>query len=507
MRMHAFGRAILICLTALVPAGCTLSPSPLTNEELQNLADSSSARVTADQEPFSGPVSLYEAMARALKYNLDFKVEIMQQSLRSAEFRFSHYNLLPSAVVNSGYVARDSYLATGEHNIITSVDRPPTTTSYEKKPRTADFTFSWNILDFGLSYIRARQAGDKVLIAEETKRKVVQRIIEDVRTAFWRAVSAERMLSKLAALEERTKTVLASTRRLFAEKETSPITALTYERELVEIRRTAEELARELSVAKTQLAALMNAPPGAAFELADAGADASAPVLDIDEKAVIETALVNRAELRDVTYQKRINRREAHAALVELLPGIQLYAGENYDSNKYLEHNHWVTWGAKASWNLLRVFQYPAKRNVIEAQDALLDARTLALTMAVMTQVHVSRIRYAYASRELLTAREYHDVQQRLLKQMRTEAQAERISEQTLVREEMNGLVAEAKRDISFAALQNAFANMFASAGLDPYGSDFDSSESVTDLTIRLKALWIERGDFGAGHRIVFAQQ
>ena len=505
--MKTFLRTALVGLAAISPAGCSISPSPFTNQELQNLSESSSARVTANQESFAGPVTLYEAMARALKYNLDFKVEIMQQSLRGAELRLSHYNLLPSAVANSGYVSRDSYLSTGEHNLKTNVDRPPTTTSYEQKLRTADFTFSWNILDFGLSYIRARQAADKVLIAEEAKRKVIQRVIEDVRTAFWRAVSAERMLSKLAALETRTKTVLANTRRLYVERETSPITALTYERELVEITRTTEELARELSVAKAQLAALMNVTPDTPFTLAETGSLAQTPILDVDEKEMIETALINRAELRDVTYQKRINRHEAHAALLELLPGIQLYAGQNYDTNKYLENNRWVTWGAKASWNVMRIFQYPAKRTVIDAQDDLLDARTLALTMAIMTQVHVSRIRYAFAARELVTAREYNEVQQRLLKQMRNEAVAGRISEQTLVREEMNALVAEAKRDIAFSALQNAFANVFASTGLDPYGSDFDVSEGVHDVAIRLKALWIERGDFGAKHKIVIAQQ
>ena len=136
-----------------------------------------------------------------------------------------------------------------------------------------------------------------------------------------------------------------------------------------------------------------------------------------------------------------------------------------------------------------------------------MQARALALTMAVMTQVHVSRIRYAHASRELATARELHDVQQRLLTQMRNEAKAERISEQTLVREEMNALVAEAKRDIAFASLQNAFANVFASVGIEPYGSGLVLDDNVKDVALRLKALWIERGDFGGSYRIALAQE
>ena len=47
---------------------------------------------------------------------------------------------------------------------------------------------SWNLLDFGVSYYRARQQADQVLIAEERKRKVVQNILADTRNAYWRAL-------------------------------------------------------------------------------------------------------------------------------------------------------------------------------------------------------------------------------------------------------------------------------------------------------------------------------
>jgi outer membrane protein TolC len=494
-------------LASVAVAGCTISPEPFSLGQIQVLADSNAARVTANQEPISGPISLHEAMARALKYNLDYKVEHMQQSLRTAELTMSHYNLLPNAVANSGYTARDSYMSSGERNLTTGVETAPRETSQEKRASVSDMTFSWNILDFGLSYVRAQQSADRVLMAEEARRRVIQRVIEDVRTAYWRAVSADRMVKKLVQLEGRTKAALKNAKSLFDGNEASPITGLTYERELIEIERTAQELRRELSVAKTQLAALMNVKPGTSFALSGDEINAKAPNLSIDEREMTAKALLHRPELRDIAYQRRINEREAHAALLELLPGIQLYGGVNYDTNKYLDHNRWVGWGAKASFNLVKVFQYPHRKDVVGAQENLLEARALALTMAVMTQVHVSRIRYAHVAAELVTARNYLDVQDRLVRQMRTEASAERISEQTLVREEMNTLVAEAKRDIAFASAQNAFANVFASMGLDPYASDIDTSLSVKALSAQIKALWLERGDFSAHNKIKLAQR
>jgi hypothetical protein len=71
----------------------------------------------------------------------------------------------------------------------------------------------------------------------------------------------------------------------------------------------------------------------------------------------------------------------------------------------------------------------------------------------------------------------------------------------------MNTLVAEAKRDIAFASAQNAFANVFASMGLDPYAADIDTTLSVKALSAQIKGLWLERGDFSAHGKIKLAQR
>ncbi|WP_244442591.1 TolC family protein [Azospirillum lipoferum] len=69
--------------------------------------------------------------------------------------------------------------------------------------RTGDLGFTWNVLDFGVSYLRARQSSNLVLVADERRRRVVQGILQDVRTAYWRAVAAERLLERIEPLERR----------------------------------------------------------------------------------------------------------------------------------------------------------------------------------------------------------------------------------------------------------------------------------------------------------------
>ena len=414
--------------------------------------------------------------------------------------------MLPQVVANSGYALRSNESASSSLDVVSRIESLKTSTSQEKRINTEDIGFSWNVLDFGLSYIRAQQSADKSLIAEEAKRKVVQRIIEDVRTTYWRAVSAERLMRKLSLLESRTAQALSNTRKLYQDRETSPITALTYERELVEVKRTIQELERDLKVSKTQLAALMNIPPDEEFSIVVPQRTSKSPQLGMNVNEMVTFAMLNRPELRDVAYQRRINERETDAALLELLPGIQLDAGLNYDSNDFLLNNSWAGLGYKASWNLLKAFQIPKKREVIEMQDELLHQRELALTMAIWTQVHVSNVRYMHMRRELKTADEYLDVQKRLVNQMRAEAKAEHVSEQTLIREEMNTLVAEVKHDIAFASLQNGYANVFASMGLDPYEGVLDPNLSVSELAAQLEKMWAERGDSRVKAKLAAAQ-
>ncbi len=496
--MISVSRSFLVFLSgaALLLSGCSVMPQAFTASQLIGSADDRLERVTADQEPVQAPISLDEAMARALKYNLDQKVEIMQHALRVKELDLTHYNMLPNFVANSGYAARDKYSGGLSLSLETLQPSLQPSTSQEKKLKTADVGFSWSILDFGLSYVRARQAADKALIAEEMRRKVVHRILEDVRTAYWRAVSADRLIARLSALEGRTTKAIANARSLYDTRQTSPITALTYERELVEITRTVQELQRELSISKSQLAALMNVPPGEEIRLSLPTRDKDLPKLCVPAKDMLRTAMLNRPELREVSYQQRINEHEADAALIELLPGFNVLAASNYDSNDLLQSNNWLNWGAKASWNLLRVFQYPARKRVIEAQGELLDSRSLALTMAVMTQVHVSRTRFMHYGRELKTAAHYFDVQRRLLNQLRVEAGGDRISEQTMIREEMNTLVAEVKYDLAYASVQNAYANVFASMGIEPYSVEGFTHLNVKELSDILRHGWFSRGDY-----------
>jgi hypothetical protein len=143
----------------------------------------------------------------------------------------------------------------------------------------------------------------------------------------------------------------------------------------------------------------------------------------------------------------------------------------------------------------MNIFRLPAEKEKIKAQGQLLDQRQLALTTAVGLQVEVSRVRYAMRLQELTTSKRYYEVQEKIEHQVDAGFKAEKLSRQTLIREEMNTLVSRMRYDMALADLQNAYANVYASLGIDPVEPNMDTTEPVNVLASKLRVMWADRRD------------
>lgn len=486
-------RTIFTMGAILFLGGCAIIPEPLSDLEVSSFASEVESEVTAGQDVIDGPVSLFDAMSRAIRYNLDHRVQVREAALREQQLGFAHYSMLPAAVINAGFADRNNEAGGGSRRLPIGTgpigaDTPSTST--ERDVFTSDLQLSWNILDFGLSYVRARQASDRILIARENRRKVIHRIVEDVRTVYWRAVTARRLVASLQRLGSRVERAIDDTQSLSSDASASPLTALTFERELVEIKREIQRLSGDLAVANLQLAALMNVRPGTTFHVVIPRKMTPPPFLRLDADDMVSQALERRPELLEVAYEQRINDQDARAALLEMLPSLGASVGPNWSSNALLFNQNYVSWGAQASWNLLKVFSYPARRAEVEARDDLLRTRSLAVTMAIMTQVHVSRAQLIHARRRFKSARHFMHVQRRILRQIRRSLDAGKVSEQTAIREEMNTLVARVKLDLAYVDVQNAYGAAHAAMGINPFAHIDVDRGSVDDLSASLGEGW-----------------
>lgn len=82
--------------TAMVGmAGCAVSVDPFSEDELKFLTENRLSSYTANQEAVTRPISLYEAMARAVKYNLDYKAELYEEALQANELNLVSFDAFP----------------------------------------------------------------------------------------------------------------------------------------------------------------------------------------------------------------------------------------------------------------------------------------------------------------------------------------------------------------------------------------------------------------------------
>lgn len=499
-------KKLLAAISALALVGCATEPKPLTIEDRKAFSKFLSDNLTAGQVKPAEPITLYEAMARALKYNLDHRVKMMEASLAKRDFTLARYDVLPQLVANSGYYSRDNDPGASSLSLLSGQQSLEPSTSSERQLFTTDLTASWNVLDFGLSYIRAQQLGDEALIYQERQRKAINEIMEDVRITYWRAASAERLSRELAAIQADVNDAYEKSRRLYKNRKTSPLSALAYQRELNEILDEAQRLQHELTLEKKRLAQLMNLPAGQDFSIVLPDRKQAPAIFGLPLGEAIRVALDNRPEVREAAYRIRMGDRDLTKALLEALPGVELYGAFNYDTNDFLFNNDWAAWGARASWNVIRVFETPKRRQRAKAQIMLERQRALATAMAVSSQVHVSIVRYAAMQRSLETAKRSHHVQREILSQIKASADARNTSYQTLIRERMNMIVAEARYDIAYADVQDAYAGVHAAMGADPFGSDITGAEDISTLTKSLRKLWMTReGKETAGEQAVYS--
>jgi len=210
-------------------------------------------------------------------------------------------------------------------------------------------------------------------------------------------------------------------------------------------------------------------------------------------------ALRNRPEIRESSYAIRIGQGELRKAALEALPGLQLYGGIDANSNDFLFNQDWVSYGARVSWNLIKVFETPTRKRRAKAKLELEKRRAMAAAMAVMTQVHISRVRYQSLMKEYRTASRGTMVQTDILNQITAMSKARSASKQTLVREQMNAIISEAERDATHAELQEASAKIYTAMGYDPYAADVTGQEDIQTLSESLRILWTARSAAPAG--------
>jgi outer membrane protein TolC len=468
--MNAFHRpaaCLLAPVVVAVLAGCAVPREPIGLDARMATIQADRVKMFAQQEPVQGPITLDEAMARAIKYNLDHRVKLMEEAMAQRQLDLSRADLLPRLVASAGYSWRENDLASSSRDVVTGQQSLVPSTSTDRSLRTADLALSWNVLDFGVGYFTAAQQADRTLVAGERRRKVLHLLMQQTRQAYWQAVGAQMLEDRIGPVLTLARQALDDSRKVEVEKLRSPLEALNYQRQLIEIVRQLQAVRDELAQAKPRLASIMNMEPGKPFTLA-AAPSLEVPRVALPAEKMEEAALLRRPELVEAQYNERIGVYETKKALARLLPGIEVSLGEHYDSNSFLVNQHWGDVGLRVGWNLFNLLNASTIRGLAQVQLDVAREQRLALNMAVLTQVHVAYIDYLGRMRQFELTQQLSGVDQRILQYTRSATTANAQGRLEEIRANASAMMSELRRYESYGALQGAYGQLISTIGLDP---------------------------------------
>lgn len=464
-----FKLVALAAAVAAMTACSSIAPNPVQTAELAATTQADRAAISQAVAPFSAPLTLDEALARALKYNLDRRAKLMEEAIALNQLEVTKFDMLPRLLAQAGYAHSSDERATYSSTYPNGPRSSTGSFSQEPNHRTVDLGLTWNLIDVGLGYYGSKQQADRVLIAAEKRRKAMHVLMQDVRTAFWRAASAQKLRGDVAKTIAMAESAMLDARKAEDERLRNPLDSLRYQRQLLENLRLLEAIEQELSMAQIELATLINAPLGQALQIAETPLESpddgleKLPVLRLEE-----VALENNADVREQYYNGRIAREEVRKTMVRLFPNLSFSYGLKYDSDSYMVNNNWNEAGLQLSFNLFNLLTGSTQKKLAEAGVALADQRRFATQMAVLAQVHLARLQLINNRSQLTRAEAIYATDARISVVMRNRTEVQAQSKLEMVANETAAILSLLRRYQALAQVQVAESRLLANLGLEP---------------------------------------
>lgn len=497
INMNNYLRKTIYGSILVMLSGCAVGLKPISNKQHLARAGTDYHNIYKDIKPLDKPLTLEDAVFRGLKYNLDYRMTLMERTLQRKQLTLANFAMLPNIAASAGYDMRDKERASQSISLLSRTESLEPSFSEEKSHSTADLTFSWNLLDFGLSYFQAKQQSDRVLVAVERRRKIMNTMSKEIINSYWKAVKAQNLLPRVTSLLSEVELALHRSERIELRKLKNPMSTLEFRRNLLQVTVQLKKLRTDLLMAKSQLAGLINLPSNKQYTLAAPNKEQDGlQIFSVNLNELQRYGLVFRPELREEGYQKRIDEQNVKKEILRLFPGLSLVASTNYDSNNLLYYNNWQQLGTRATWNLMSLIQGKSAISAAKTQVEIADMRRLAQSAAILAQISISYTQYDQALEGYNTAEKLSNIEMKMLDQEKKKSRTNNGSLLDRVLKEAQAINSVLERDKQFIETKSAYNNLVTSVGLDiiPPGLDVEKEEKMAQIISKiLKTNMLER--------------
>lgn len=401
----------------------------------------------------SHPLTLPEVVQIALYRNLDLLVRDQERAVEEEILTSARLKVLPALTVD----AVDSERS----NPPLFTDSSPTS---EKLTKTVSARAAWGIVDFGLTYFKARQESNRLVHLEQQHIRIRQNLILDVIGAYWKAIAAKNSVCDAEELLAEATNLRLLMHKHLDKRNLSELQALKVDEQVVEAQVKLSKMKYEFDSSLVKLKSLLGLPPSIHLDLEDAQEE-DEPIAFDSIHQLEEMALLSRPELYEKDIEEKIAADEVRVNIVQMFPNATLFGMYNYDANKFLVFHHWSTLGTSATWNLLTIPQLTYGMKAAQQQKYLARVSRLALSIGVITQVNLAYINYLNAKEQYQFANDNFQIKTRLVNALEKENRVGEFGGIELLNERFLAIEAKYAAMLAFADLQAAIEQVNNSIG------------------------------------------
>ncbi len=459
---------IIVFIALISLTGCNI-PTPEESIKTRMLNASMDIDTYNSMKPqLAEGIALNKAIELGLTYNLELWLAKQELAIQKELKNSAIANMLPdlTAQINNGL--RDSNSASNSVGLFSGQEAQNVQYSYSdmKSHTYGGVNLLWNVIDFGVSYFRSRQASNRTIHALHEIRRIRQKLAYEITQTYWQCVSLELIVKRGTALADKLKSEITAINESKARGRISESAAIERRYPLKAQLIKLNDYSEMYHSTKLRLSQLMGLPIGAEFSMIyDLNEN---PTTNINLEELEELALNRRPELFQEDIQERITHDEARATILSMLPSPQMFINPQADDNKFLYYNSWLAAGLNVSWNLLDIPNKIFKTKSEYKRVDFIRKKRMALAVAIITQLRIATIEYDYAVDKYNQLKDLmHDSEQITLNAQKA-AKAGKGKKSLVIMKELDALRDYAASIQAYSRVMIAKARINNTIGIDP---------------------------------------
>lgn len=506
MQTKHIGLLFVVIITFFL-GSCATAPDKISDLDKKKNIDKTLGRLHSAENNKVLNINLRQAINHALLNNLEYKVNNMQTALTYRQYDLAKLDMYPELNTSYGYSHRNKdYIK----NLTAAAAAADPQALMPRTLKNGSMLFNWSIIDFGLSYVRAKQAGDRYLAAQEVRKKAAMQLVNDVSQNYALAYYGQEMTKQLSEIYKEVTDSLALADKALDEAVGERQQLIDYKTKLLEQYRQAKDYIVYFNQARDKLLTLINYNSGMRLEdspiklLPPDEYITKLPSIKSDLSSLDVVALFNRPEFTQSLYKTQETKRQKMVEVLSRLPTFGFNMGYNYDSDKYLLNQNWLSDNMTLAWNLLKLASIQPALDTNEAQVKVAKLTQMASSAVVLGELRVLLYNYKMKKYDYNVVEKSSRYASDMYKNNLNLLASGLYDQQSVLKDKITAINGELAKLRSFIDARNILEDIILALGMYQFNGELLTDENAMNKAINQ---WIDAFDKNEFDTIIAAER